>query len=160
MSVSKPRPEQAWRLRIPIGDAPQRGRNRHELQAETLEPEVFGRLANLMKRWRKPGRAKVNPRLASPRPLTSCRCVAEARMHFDQAVVLYDLEEHRRLALRFGQDVRMAILSLRSLALWILGYRDAACADADGAIREARIIGQAATDDVCTVLGIFDVRLL
>ena len=46
-------------------------------------------------------------------------------MHFDQAVVLYDLEEHRRLALRFGQDVRMAILSLRSLALWILGYRDA-----------------------------------
>jgi hypothetical protein len=62
-------------------------------------------------------------------------------MHFDQAVVLYDLEERRRLALRFGQDVRMAILSLRSLALWILGYPDAACADADGAIREARIIG-------------------
>jgi hypothetical protein len=64
-------------------------------------------------------------------------------MHFDQAVVLYDLEEHRRLALRFGRDVRMAILSLRSLALWILGYPVAACADA-GAIREARIIGQAA----------------
>jgi hypothetical protein len=53
MSVSKPRPEQAWRLRIPLGDAPQRGRNGHELQAETLEPEVFGRLANeaMEKAW-------------------------------------------------------------------------------------------------------------
>jgi len=36
-------------------------------------------------------------------------------------------------------------LSLRSLALWVLGYPDAACADAEAAISEARAIGQATT---------------
>jgi tetratricopeptide (TPR) repeat protein len=71
--------------------------------------------------------------------------VAEARTHLDQAIALYDPKEHRRLAVRFGQDVREAALSLRSLALWILGYPDTACADAEAAISEARVIGQAAT---------------
>jgi predicted ATPase len=70
---------------------------------------------------------------------------AEAKTHLDQAIALYDPTEHRRLALRFGQDVRECALSLRSLALWILGYPDAACADAEAAINEARVIGQAAT---------------
>ena len=36
----------------------------------------------------------------------------EGRAHFDRAIALYDPAEHRPLATRFGQDVRVAILSL------------------------------------------------
>ena len=39
----------------------------------------------------------------------------------------------------------MATLSYRSLALWLLGYPEAALADADQALKDAREIGQAAT---------------
>ena len=39
----------------------------------------------------------------------------------------------------------MAILSFRSLALWVLGYPEAALADASDALKDAREIGQAAT---------------
>ena len=44
-----------------------------------------------------------------------------------------------------AQDTRVAILSFRSLALWLLGYPEAALADADHALNDAREIGQAAT---------------
>jgi predicted ATPase len=69
----------------------------------------------------------------------------EGRAHLDRAIALYDPKEHRSLAARFGQDVRVAALSYRSWALWMLGYPDAALADASCAIKEAREIGQAAT---------------
>ena len=71
--------------------------------------------------------------------------IAEGRAHFDQAIALYDPAEHRPLATRFGQDVGVAILSYRSLALWLLGYPEAALADAEHALKDAREIGQAAT---------------
>ena len=71
--------------------------------------------------------------------------IAEGRAHFDRAIALYDPAEHRPLATRFGQDVGVAILSYRSLALWLLGYPEAALADADRALKDAREIGQAAT---------------
>ena len=71
--------------------------------------------------------------------------IAEGRAHYDQAIALYDPAEHRPLATRFGQDVRVAILSWRSWALWLLGYPEAALADADHAIKDAREIGHAAT---------------
>ena len=70
---------------------------------------------------------------------------AEGRAHFDQAIALYDPAEHRPLATRFGQDAGVAILSWRSLALWWLGYPEAALRDADDALKDAREIGQAAT---------------
>ena len=70
--------------------------------------------------------------------------IAEGRAHYDQALALYDPAAHRRLATRFGQDAEVAILSYRSLALWVLGYPDAALADADHALRNAREIGQVA----------------
>jgi predicted ATPase len=69
----------------------------------------------------------------------------EGRAHLDRAIALYDPKEHRSLAARFGQDVRVAALSYRSWALWMLGYPDAALGDASCAIKEAREIGQAAT---------------
>ena len=71
--------------------------------------------------------------------------IAEGRAHYDQAIALYDPAEHRPLATRFGQDARVAILSYRSWALWLLGYPEAALADAEHALKDAREIGQAAT---------------
>jgi predicted ATPase len=70
--------------------------------------------------------------------------IAEGRAHCDRAVALYDPASHRSLATRFAQDSRVATLSFRSRALWLLGYPDAALADVDDALKEAREIGQAA----------------
>jgi predicted ATPase len=71
--------------------------------------------------------------------------IVEGRVHFDRALALYDPAEHRSLATRFGQDVRVAALSWRSMALWLLGYPAAALVDADHALKDAREIGQAIT---------------
>jgi len=71
--------------------------------------------------------------------------MAQARAHYDRGVALYDPAEHRPLATRFGQDVKVAILSYRSWTLWILGYPDLGLGDADRALKDAREIGQAAT---------------
>ena len=71
--------------------------------------------------------------------------IADARAHYDHAIGLYDPVEHRQLAIRFGQDVRMTILSFRSLASWCLGYPEAALLDADYAVKDVRGINQAAS---------------
>ena len=71
--------------------------------------------------------------------------IVQGREHYDQAMALYDPAEHRPLATLFGQDVRVSILSYRSRALWLLGYPDAALADADHALNDAREIGHAVT---------------
>jgi predicted ATPase len=57
----------------------------------------------------------------------------------------YDPDEYRPLATRFGQDIGVASLSYRSLAQWLLGYPQAALADADRALKDARAFGHAAT---------------
>ena len=77
--------------------------------------------------------------------LTHIGKFAEARAHSERAMRLYDPVEHRPLAMRFGQDVRVAILSYYSWASWFLGYPDAALAATDQAIRDAREAGDAAT---------------
>jgi class 3 adenylate cyclase/predicted ATPase len=71
--------------------------------------------------------------------------VPEGRAHLDRAIALYVPDEHRSLATRFASDVRVNILASRSLALCILGHRDAARADADYALRDAREFGHAPT---------------
>jgi predicted ATPase len=63
----------------------------------------------------------------------------------DQALALYDPAVHRPLAMLFGQDVRVTNLSQRSLALWFLGYPDAALAGANQFLKEARQIDQVGT---------------
>jgi predicted ATPase len=77
--------------------------------------------------------------------LTFTGKVAEGRPHFDRAIALYEPSEHRQLAMRFGQDARVSVLSFRSLALWMLGYPDAALADTHKLLSEAREIDHAAT---------------
>ena len=69
----------------------------------------------------------------------------QARAHLDRAIALYDPAAHRPLATRFGQDVLVITLLRRSMALWTLGYPDAAVADTDRALSDAREIGHAAT---------------
>ena len=70
---------------------------------------------------------------------------ARGRMHYDQAMALYDPVAHRPLVTRFGQDVGVATLSYRSLALWVLGYPEAAQADNEAAVKDARVLGHGAT---------------
>src|SRR5262245_10568369 len=77
--------------------------------------------------------------------LQSAGDLTEGRAHYDQAIALYNPVEHHPLATRFGQDSRVVNLARRSAALWLLGYPEAALADAESAVREAREIGHAAT---------------
>jgi class 3 adenylate cyclase/predicted ATPase len=69
----------------------------------------------------------------------------EGLAHLDRVITLYDPGKHRALAMQFGQDVRVATLSYRSLVLWMLGYPTRAIADVEQAVKDAREIGQAAT---------------
>ena len=70
---------------------------------------------------------------------------AQSRAHYDKAIGLYDPVKHRPLVARFNQDARVATLCHRSMALWLLGYPDAALADANRSLSEAREVGHAVT---------------
>jgi class 3 adenylate cyclase/predicted ATPase len=69
--------------------------------------------------------------------------IADGRAHCDQVLALYDVAKHRSLAPLFGQDLRVTILSFGSIASWLLGYPEAALADVDQALKDAREIGHA-----------------
>ena len=71
--------------------------------------------------------------------------IVGGRTHLDKAIALYDRAEHSPLATRFGQDVGVVILSWRSWTVWVLGYPEAALADAEHAVKNAREIGHAPT---------------
>jgi class 3 adenylate cyclase/predicted ATPase len=75
--------------------------------------------------------------------LASTGDIAESRVHYDQALALYDPAKHRPLAMRFGQDAGVSVLCHRSWALLCLGYPEAALADAQNAVKDAREIGHA-----------------
>jgi predicted ATPase len=49
-----------------------------------------------------------------------------ARVHFEQGIALYDPQQHRSLAFRYGIDPGVLCLSFASWALWLLGYVDQA----------------------------------
>jgi hypothetical protein len=70
---------------------------------------------------------------------------AEAKAHYDQTIALYDPAEHRALGARFGSDGRVMAFVWRSIALWMLGHPEAALADADRAVRDARATGDVAS---------------
>ncbi|HEX2727480.1 MAG TPA: AAA family ATPase, partial [Beijerinckiaceae bacterium] len=69
----------------------------------------------------------------------------DGRAHLDQAITLYDPGEHRALATQFAHDARVSAFSWRAIALWALGHPEAALADVEHALRDARDIGHAAT---------------
>ena len=68
-----------------------------------------------------------------------------AQTHYDKGLELYDPSKHRVLATQFGQDASETLLSGRSWVIWMLGYPDAALADADRALRIANEVNHAAT---------------
>ena len=63
-----------------------------------------------------------------------------SRQHFDRAIALYNPAEHRALAPRFGQDIRVAALAFRALTLWLLGHPALALADIENALKDGREI--------------------
>jgi predicted ATPase len=70
----------------------------------------------------------------------------QARKHYDRALALYDPTVHRALLTRLAaQDERVVDLSFLSLTLWMLGYPEAAVADANLALEDAREIDHAST---------------
>jgi hypothetical protein len=72
--------------------------------------------------------------------------IAEGRQHLHSANALYDPREHRASAAQIiGHDLGVVIPCNRGLDLWLLGYPDAACADVDRALRDAREFRHAAT---------------
>jgi len=46
------------------------------------------------------------------------------REHHEQAIALYDPEQHRKHAFLYGQDARVTCPTITALALWMLGYPD------------------------------------
>jgi predicted ATPase/class 3 adenylate cyclase len=77
--------------------------------------------------------------------LQSTGDITRGRAHYDQAVALYDTGEHRPLATRFGQNSAVVVLTRRSQTLWLLGFPEAALADAEHALTHAREINHAAS---------------
>jgi class 3 adenylate cyclase/predicted ATPase len=71
--------------------------------------------------------------------------IERGREHFDRAIALYDPTSHRPLATRFGLDIGTLPKAWRALAIWLLGYPDAARAGADRAIEDARQLGHVPT---------------
>ena len=77
--------------------------------------------------------------------LTHTGDLVAGRAHLDDARLLYNAAEHRALATRFGRDIGIGILFQRALPVWMLGYPEAALADCDQAMRDARDLGLATT---------------
>jgi hypothetical protein len=61
--------------------------------------------------------------------------IAAPLPHYDQALALYNPATHRRLAIQFVHDARVAVLAFRAWVRWALGFPDAALADANHAPR-------------------------
>jgi class 3 adenylate cyclase/predicted ATPase len=64
-----------------------------------------------------------------------------AREHLEQGRRLYDPEQHRIHALRYGNDPGIACLVHEAFALWVLGYADQALATSRRAVTLARQLG-------------------
>jgi predicted ATPase len=75
--------------------------------------------------------------------LMSTGDIAQGRVHLDRAIALHDPAAADQ-ARRFGVDTRVSALCYRTIALWMLGYPEAALTDAAQALKDAREIGHAA----------------
>ena len=62
----------------------------------------------------------------------------EAADHLQQAVALYDRQQHRHLAHVFGIDIGVTARSHRACTLWLLGYPDSALAQSQEALTLAQ----------------------
>ncbi len=67
----------------------------------------------------------------------------QSREHLERASTLYNLQQHRALALHFGYDPGVASLSYLVLTLWYLGYPDLALQKNEQALQLAREVSHA-----------------
>jgi predicted ATPase len=70
---------------------------------------------------------------------------ADALEHFSRAHEIYDPENHRDEAFRYGQDVRVTTLVYQALTLWYLGLSEQAQRRSQEALSRARQLGHANT---------------
>jgi class 3 adenylate cyclase/predicted ATPase len=75
--------------------------------------------------------------------LTMLGQVEAARDELTRAINGYRPEIHRPLAARFAVDFGISALLYRGLAVWLLGYPEAALKDANEGLKGARELGQA-----------------
>jgi hypothetical protein len=71
--------------------------------------------------------------------------VAESRDHYNRSLALYDHAELPLMTGFGGVEARVSALCFRSQSLWMLGYPEAALADAVQAMSHSRAIGHAVT---------------
>jgi class 3 adenylate cyclase/predicted ATPase len=71
--------------------------------------------------------------------------IAGSLPYFNRTLALYNPTEHRSLATRFAIDAAVSALCFRSWSFWLLGYPDAALANAEDGLKNAREFSQAAT---------------
>jgi predicted ATPase/DNA-binding winged helix-turn-helix (wHTH) protein len=64
-----------------------------------------------------------------------------ARAHFEKALALYDPDQHRLVALSFGDDPGVSCLAELAMTLWFLGYPDQALQRSLEALECARRVG-------------------
>jgi predicted ATPase len=64
--------------------------------------------------------------------------LVKGRAHLEQAIALYDPEQSRVVALRFGLDPGVIALAHLAMTLWLLGYPQQALAQAEAALSQAR----------------------
>src|SRR5262249_21216336 len=63
---------------------------------------------------------------------------ATAREHLEQGIALYDAQQHRALAFRYGYDPGVTCRFFAAIVLWLLGYPDQALKEIHAALRLAR----------------------
>ena len=71
--------------------------------------------------------------------------VAESRIHYDRSIALHDGAKLPLMTGFGGVEARVSALCFRSQNLWMLGYPEAALADAVEAMSRSRAIGHAVT---------------
>ena len=106
--------------------------------------ELAAQFLAIAKKQRATGPLMMGHRLMAT-SLTSTGDLIGSLAHYDQAVAMYDPAEHGSLAIRFGQDARVAAWSYRSLTLWLLGRPELALTDVENALNAARKTRHAAT---------------
>jgi hypothetical protein len=65
-----------------------------------------------------------------------------ARTHMEQGLALYDLQQHRALAVLYGHDPGVCCRGGAAVALWLLGYPDQALRELHAAHALARELAQ------------------
>jgi TOMM system kinase/cyclase fusion protein len=91
---------------------------------------------------------------------------APARAHLEQAIALYDFQQHRALAFLYGTDPAVICLSYAAWVLWLLGYPDQARRKSTEALTLAQELSHSPTLAVALAWATFpsqscrDVRLV